>query len=235
MATVFENIFRAIDTLMAVTNDAITATENCQQDVEQVLRALSQVNLGGAMDVVLLARYSRGTGAMKVARSMFEVSLTAQYLENHPAESQNYLDFVHVLLWRWAQNSPGKLTASEMQQADADYNRVKGRFTNSKGKVQNNWSPKTIKQMADEIGRGDLYDVAYSAASMLHHVNPLGLLAHEYDWVPEALRIAHGSLFQTVCSLYNVSNLTSTFAERFSRLKAEFEGVWAEHAAARPS
>jgi hypothetical protein len=33
----------------------------------------------------------RGVGAMKVARSRFEVSITAEYLEKNPAETDLYV------------------------------------------------------------------------------------------------------------------------------------------------
>lgn len=173
-----------------------------------------------------------GTGAVKIARSMLEVSLTAEYLENNPAESVAYLEFAFILAWRWAQSSPGAYTAEQVLEVEAEYNRVKARFTNSKGRVQNNWSVKPIKQMADEIGRADLYEVMYGATSTLHHVNALGLLGHEMDWVPEALRVAHGSLLQVVCSLYNVSSL-SHFAARFAALTKEFDDVWMKHVSER--
>jgi hypothetical protein len=112
-----------------------------------------------------------------------------------------------------------------MQQAEAEYNRVRPRFTNSKGRVQNSWSAQSLKQMADAVGRTALYEVMYGTASTLHHVNALGLIGHEADWLAEGLRIAHGSLLQTVCSLYNVSG-RSKFADDFHALTAEFDEVW---------
>jgi hypothetical protein len=139
---------------------------------------------------------------------MFEVSLMAEYLENNPREALDYLDFAVVLAWRWEQKySSGKLTPKQIQEAEAEYNRVSPRFTDSKGKVRNNWTTKTIKQIADEIGRSDLYNLVYSLASALHHVNSAGLIAHELDWVAESLRVAHGSFLQTLASLFNVSDI----------------------------
>jgi hypothetical protein len=43
----YEDIFRAIDKLTEVTSKVIAATEGCQEDVQQVLRALTQVTSGG--------------------------------------------------------------------------------------------------------------------------------------------------------------------------------------------
>jgi hypothetical protein len=128
-----EYIYKAIDTLCEATNDLVVATPGCQDDVQQVLRALTQVTLDGALDVLLLALNKRGTGAIKVARSTLEVSLLAQYLENNPAEPIAYQEFAYVLAWRWAQSSPGMYTTEQMQQVEREYNRVKGRFANQKG------------------------------------------------------------------------------------------------------
>ena len=57
----------------------------------EVLRALTSVNNAGMTDVVILTGNRRGVGAMKVARSMFEVSITAEFLRKNPAETDLYL------------------------------------------------------------------------------------------------------------------------------------------------
>jgi hypothetical protein len=58
----------------------IKATQDDKSDLVEVLRALTSVNDAGMTDVVILTGNQRGVGAMKVARSMFEVSITAEYL-----------------------------------------------------------------------------------------------------------------------------------------------------------
>jgi hypothetical protein len=52
------------------------------------------------------------------------------------------------------------------------------------------------------------------------------------DWVPEALRVAHGSLLQMVVSLYNVS-APSGFAARLASLTTDFQDVWNRHVSER--
>jgi hypothetical protein len=91
-----------------------------------------------------------------------------------------------------------------MRKTQVEYDRVKPRFTNAKGKVQYRWADKSIRQMAEEVGLLNIYEVAYSAASDLHHMPFAGVIGHELNWLREGLFVAHGALLGTVVTLYNV-------------------------------
>jgi hypothetical protein len=84
---------------------------------------------------------------------------------------------------------------------------VKFRFSNSNGTVRTTWSTKRVKDMADEMGLLRQYETAYRMGSDLIHSGPTGLISHELSWDFEALVTGHGSMLQTVSSLYNVSML----------------------------
>jgi len=233
----YGDLYRAIDKVQLVANDLIAVTKGSTVELVQLMRALTSINFTSMTDVVILTGNGRGTGAMKIARSMFEVSVTAEYLENNPSEADLYLDFAHVIGWRQLllveKTSPGKVTPDLKREGEAQYNRIKGKFEKN-GRVRNSWSEKSVKKMADEIGKSDLYELVYGLASMLHHVNVGGLIGHEMNWDPEALRIGHGSLLQTVATLYNVHDATDTgFGEKISDLKLQFDQVWDAHVAAR--
>jgi len=77
--------------------------------------------------------------AMKVARSLFEISITAEYLEKNPAETDLYLDFAHVIAWKHLQDlerkSPGKVPPEHKRESEIQYNRVKAKFEKN-GKVR---------------------------------------------------------------------------------------------------
>jgi hypothetical protein len=174
-------------------------------------------------DVVILVGNRRGAGAMKLARSMVEVAITALYLERNPAEVTMFLDFPHVFSWNYLQESendnPGSVPSQLRTQAEIEYNRVKSRFSNARGKVRNTWSMKTVREMAEEVGFLAHYKTAYRLGSDLLHAGPAGLISHELDWSLEALVTGHGSLLQAVSSLYNVSKLVS--AELGRKLEAQ--------------
>jgi len=231
--SVHRNTFRSIERVMDVARAVIDGARECATDHQRLFEAFAQVNLGSMADVLILVGNKRGAGAMKIARSMFEVSIVAEYLEANRALVQDYLDFAIVLGWRWLQNVPGgKLAVNQGLEVDREYDRVRARFMGSTGRVRSTWSTKSLKEMAAALGRSDLYEVVYRAASALQHVDALGLIGHDLDWGAEALRVGHGSLLQTVCTLHSASD-RSGGSEGLSAATADFEEVWKIHAAGR--
>jgi len=222
-----ENIFRAIEDLRTIARDLVAATKDSTKELVQVEGALTQVCSESMFDVLLLAGNQRGTGAMKIARGMFEISVISSYLEKNPTDINDYLDFSTVEAWRHLQTvekyNPGRVPPELMREAQVEYDRVKPRFTNARGNVQYRWADKSIKQMADEVGLLNIYEVAYSAASELHHMPFTGVIGHELNWLREALFVAHGSLLGTVVTLYNAHREPGTeFRDRLNAAITNF-------------
>jgi hypothetical protein len=149
------NVYTAIDKVQEVAADLVKSTQDDKSDLLEVLRTLTSANSVSMTDVIILTGNRRGVGAMKVARSIFEVSITAEYLEKNPGKTDLFLDFAHVASWRYLQAydqmNPGKLSAEHKREAENQYNRVKAKFEKNR-KVRNNWSGKNLKEMAEAIG-----------------------------------------------------------------------------------
>jgi len=203
-----ETIFRSIEDLRTIARDLVAGAKDSSRELVQVQAALTQLASETMLDVLLLAGNNRGAGAMKLARGMFEVSVISSYLEKNPGEVNDYLDFSIVESWRHLQTvekySAGRVSPDLMSEVEKEFNRVKPRFTNPQGRVQLRWANKSIRQMAEEVGRLNVYEVAYGAASELHHMPFTGVVAHELNWLREGLFVAHGALLGTVVTLYNV-------------------------------
>ncbi len=201
----------------------IVSTAADKREAVIAMSSLASVNLGSMQDVAILIGNRRGAGAMKLARSMVEVAITALYLERNPAEISMFLDFAPVFSWNYMQQSesdnPGSVAPQLKAEAEIEYNRVKSRFTNSNGKVRNTWSTKTIRKMAEEVGFLEHYKTAYKLGSDLLHAGIAGLISHDLNWDLEALVTGHGSMLQAVSSLYNVSKLVP--AELGRKLEAQ--------------
>ena len=210
--------------------DLVAATKDSGQELVQVLIALTQICSESMFDVLLLAGNKRGAGAMKIARGMFEVSVISGYLAKNPNEVDDYLNFGVVESWRHLQavekNNPGHVPPELMKEAAVEYDRVKPQFSNARGRVQPRWADKTIRQMAEEVGLLNIYEIAYCAASELHHMPLTGIIGHELDWLREALDVAHGSLLRTVVSLYNVRDETGAdFRNKLDAAIADFKST----------
>ena len=225
-----ESVFRSIEDLRTVARDLVAATKDSTQELVQVQNALTQICSESMFDVLLLAGNKRGAGAMKIARGMFEVSVISAYLEKNPNEVDDYLNFGMVESWRHLRAvekyNPGHVPLELMREAEAEYKRVKPQFSNARGHVQLRWADKTIRQMAEEVGLLNIYEIAYSTASELHHIPLAGIIGHELDWLTEALYVAHGSLLKTVVSLYNVHHETGAdFRNKLDAAIADFEST----------
>lgn len=217
-----ETSFRNIEDLRSIARDSVAATKDSTQELVKVERALTEICSESMFDVLLLAGNQRGAGAMKIARGMFEISVTSEYLEKNPTDVHDYMDFSAVEVWRHLQTvekySPGRVPPKLMNQVEAEYNQVKPYFSNTQGNIRKRWTDKSIKQMADDVGLLNIYEVAYGTAWELHHMPVSGVIGHELNWVKQALFVAYGALLGTVVSLCRVAHVPE--AEFRSRLSA---------------
>lgn len=146
-------------------------------------------------------------------------------------------------MWRRYQwllsDSPAEaklMDGAQVKRAEDEYNRVRPRFLNAKGRVRDRWSKKSIGEMAKVIGRTKEYELPYSLGSSIHHSNAEGLLAHvdhkdgeivldaqpSMVWVSQALLVAHANLLMALDTLNDAVQLN--FA---TRLQVAVEGLTA--------
>jgi hypothetical protein len=175
-------------------------------------------------DVMLLCGNGSGIGAMKIVRGMFETSTLAEYLRRNPNEILDYVDFGAVLAWRRLHTLKGEkrdsLTPEQVKQLEDEYDSVKTRFTTN-DRERNNWTTKSLRKMAEELGRSESYNLVYGLACSLHHANFEGLMGyHEmkdgklemmgppsFAWIGAALVAAHENLWRALKTLNDCGKL----------------------------
>jgi hypothetical protein len=178
---------------------------------------------------------------------MYEFRWTAEYLRRHPEAVEDYLAFSKVLLWRrlrWQQDySPtraGSIPPDVRKRVEDDYNQVRARFTDSKGKERQQWSKNSIRSIAMEIGREKEYDLPYAIACSIHHANFDGLSAHFVSdggavrpdpppseaWIRTALLAAHTNLWFVLGTLNESSGLD--FHQMLDAAQQALSSVWKE-------
>ena len=237
------NAIRNMETLM---NDIFSAANlNATEPVQKIVHYLAILTADSLRDVVTLAGHGSGPGAMKIARGMFETAVVAEYLRRNPDEAENFREYHYIQNWRRYQkllsSSPERakeIRPERVKELQDDYNRVVPRFTNRKGQIRNQWSKKSIAQMAEEIGRADQYETPYSLAASIHHGSFEGIAVHvsmEGDsmslcerpslaWVAQALVSAHVYILQVLDTLND--SLHGGFDERIKAATEEFQRVW---------
>jgi hypothetical protein len=118
---------------------------------------------------------------------------------------------------------------TEMQM---EFSAAKVRFADKRGRIRSSWSKKPLRQMAEEVGMGQIYQTFYFIASSMHHLDFGGLsaqseqetmdadIAPSEDWLQQALVIAHGQVLHCLTHYNEAAKLgmdheLETAAERF--------------------
>jgi hypothetical protein len=239
----YADVFPIISKLIGLTNELLDAADKKRNgELELSVTCLTRMTGFGMNDVLVLCGNGSGIGAMKIVRGMFEMSLIAEYLRRNPSEISDYVEFGPVLAWRRLQSIPEKerkkLTAEELKQLEDEYNSVKARFTNSTGKVRNQWTTKSLGKMSEELKRSDQYDLVYGLACSLHHANFEGLMGHcdtkdgklkmdgppSFAWTGAALIAAHTYLLFALDTLNECLQLG--FDDKLKAASKDFDTVW---------
>jgi len=119
-----------------------------------------------------------------------------------------------------------------------DYNQARARFTDSKGRVRFQWSSRSIREMATEVGRHQEYELPYGVACSIHHGNFEGLArlftSHAGEvtpdpppslaWVKDALLAAHTNPWFALATLDEACGLG--FSEQLEAAQKDHARVW---------
>lgn len=135
---------------------------------------------------LLLAENEFGGDTVRLARSMFEAAVTLHHLDSDRNEVDDYLDFrwvmqhkFHEHLQEHAPTQIEHIDAATLAQSQREFSRVRSRFTDSKGRVRNQWNRKSLRAMAEGIGAAPMYGGIYPLASSLIHSDIQGLALGE--------------------------------------------------------
>jgi hypothetical protein len=149
-----------------------------------LLKQITQVVANSMESVMLLVVNGCGIDGLRIARTMFESAVTVHYLDSHPELVQDFVDYLWVIRKRhydFLQSLPPDkrhvIPAEKINETETNYERVKGRFTDSRGRIRNSWSETSLYKMAKEIGGESLYGAVYRFGSSLTHTDILAVIA----------------------------------------------------------
>lgn len=133
--------------------------------------------------VLLLVTNGCGIDALRISRTMFEAAVTLHYLDSHPELVQDFVDFMWVIRKKHYDYRltlpPGKvkpLPSETVAEMESNYQRIKHRFMDRKGRVRNSWCKATLKDMATEVQAESMYGL-YPFASSMTHTDILAVVA----------------------------------------------------------
>lgn len=222
-------------------NDMFSAAEKePMKDLKFVVYLLVRMAATGWTELVILAGNGAGLGAMKISRGMFEAAVMAEYLRRTPTEIDDYLEFGHVLRWKRMKSYPETLSPKQSKKIQKEYDRVKIRFADRKGRVRAQWNRHSIAYMAQKVGREEQYEMAYGIAASMHHGNFEAMISHlkhekarlymdqppSMNWIPEALVSGHAYLLQALDTLNECFEVG--FDDRLKAASDAFQVVWSK-------
>jgi hypothetical protein len=198
-------------------------------------------NSFGALVTLVLNGY--GHDATRIARGLYEAAVNALYLQLHPTEVDDFVDFNWVKQKRLydyfqtlAAPDLAKLPQEALERLVSEYERVKEKFDNSRGKSRSTWCKKSLRQRAEEVDYGQYYPTFYAIASGIHHGDITGMLSQSeedaltvttppsYEGIKMALMLAHNLLILA----FKVLNEVSDFGMHHEISDAEegFKRAW---------
>jgi hypothetical protein len=158
------------------------------------LELLQQViiNLGilagtSLAEITTLVGNGLGHGAVKIARSMLEVVINAEFLRQFPEHLNDYLDwhFVeqHQLLEFFRKDAPlllSDLPTEKQNELDKDFEAVEHRFkTSPRGtRLRSGWCSKGLRARASQTDFQEAYKLIYPLGNKLLHGTIGGLAMH---------------------------------------------------------
>jgi hypothetical protein len=208
--------------------------------VEHCLTAIVANSFGA---LITLALNGYGHDAVRIARGMFEAAVNAAYLKLHPAEVEDYIDFLRIRqkkLYDYSQRySPSdllRIPAETIAEMKAEFAKVAHRFQDSRGKLRNSWCRKDLRARAEEVRLGEFYPTFYAHASGIHHGDIGGLLAQSardalrvevapsFEAMKEALIMGHWAVLNILHSFNEVAGLK--LDEELSEARDRFATAW---------
>jgi hypothetical protein len=231
--------FEEIEKLVQFQNELFRKMWNEQR--LQVFRHIAKLCMNSLGAVVVLCLNGYGHDALKLARNIYEGHLTIAYLEKHPDELDDYVEYYHIAKKQQLDaliaigTDVSSLAHYDREQIEREYERVEARFRKGKH-PRPHWCKVGVWGMAEAVEMKDHYKLFYSDVSHLQHVSIWGIsnqandptgdadTAPSKNRVPVALMAAHlYSVF--ALEVYNRSaNLG--FDEAIEQAREGFHRAW---------
>jgi hypothetical protein len=208
------------------------------------------VNLGlltglSMKELVTLAGHGFGMGAMKLARTVMENTINAEYLRQYPTEFELYLNWhwveQHKLLTYVRENIPhllASISTEAMETIDKEFAAVRVSYTNRNGDIRNSWCASNLAQRAAKTVFAETCRLINPLSSAFIH-GTFGGLSRHFDlskdedrisiepslkYCQEALSGGHWCLCAMVATLAQTFN--SEPVHSVERLKEDFHYAW---------
>jgi Family of unknown function (DUF5677) len=222
----FPKLFEVLPRVTASLNDLTSRAIDKPEMHQRVILNLGLLAGVSMLELVTLAGHGLGQGAMKIARTLMETAINAEYLRQFPAEIDEYLK------WAWIEKKKDLLYVQTnlkyllpeigeeaVQSIEKEYAACKHLFEKPNGEVRSSWCRLNLADRAIRVGIADTYRRVNPLSSAFIHGTINGLSKH-FDLTKDVDRISlppsleycdYALLTGHQCICFVVETLSRTF------------------------
>jgi hypothetical protein len=181
----FPKLFEVLPRLSAALNDLTVRAVEKPEPHQRVILNLGLLAGVTMTELVTLAGNGFGQGAIKIARTLMETVVNAEYLRLNPAELDAYLG------WAWVEKMKDltymrenlkyllpQFTEAELKTIETNYDGVRPLFAKPNGDIRSTWSTLNLANRAQRVGLAAMYGRLNRLSSGFIHANISGLTRH---------------------------------------------------------
>jgi len=243
----FPRLFEVLPRLSAALNDLTSRACERPEPHQRVILNLGLLTGVSMKELVTLAGNGLGQGAMKIARTLMETVVNAEYLRQTPAELDAYLG------WAWIEKNKDltflkenlahllpQLTREELETVERQFQTVRALFEDGNGRIRQSWCSLNLADRATRVGLAEMYGRLNRLSSCFIH-GTIGGLTRHFDLaedrdriaVPPSLRYCDLALISgNHFTCFAVETLAKTFGwepvHSIESLIADFAYAWPE-------
>lgn len=181
----FPKVFEVLPRVAGALSDLTNRVHPNPKPNQRIIANLGLLVGMSMFELVTLVENGFGQGAMKIARTVMETAINAEYLRKFPSEFDNYVDWYLVEKYKELSyvkehmpNLLPSIDAEAIASIEKGFEEVKPSFQKPNGDLRPSWCSLNLSDRAAKTGYADAYRLINPLSSVFIHATVGGLARH---------------------------------------------------------